>query len=136
MQAAGNATCGGSRFKAGRSDGRKNDSKNAKGMEMMTCSHGLIKGMASLAHAETYKHTHLKLLIASKYNATFFCNDVICKFFPLAENIARLFPEYEDFLRAVNEQEPFMSPFHGLAHDWPCRVINKLFIYRVLNSYL
>ena len=79
MQAAGNATCGGSRFKAGRSDGRKNDSKNAKGMEMMTCSHGLIKGMASLAHAETYKHTHLQLLIASKSNATFFCNDVIWK---------------------------------------------------------
>ena len=62
-QSVGNATCGGSKFKAaGRSDARRKDTKNAKGIEMMTCTHGVIKGMASLSHAETYKHTHLQQL--------------------------------------------------------------------------
>lgn len=122
LQSAGNATCGRSKFKAGRSNARRKDTKNAKGIEMMTCTHGVIKGMASLAHAETYKHTHLQQLKSVESGATFFCNDVVCKFKPFCEKIALMFPERKDFQRAAIAQKWFLSRFHGRAHSWDCRV--------------
>ena len=87
----------------------------------MTCSHGVIKGMASLTHAETYKHTHYQQLISVDSQAEIFCSDVACKYKPFSQKIARMFPERLDFQRA-GLQPIVLSRFHGLAHTWSCRV--------------
>ncbi|KAI9550780.1 hypothetical protein GHT06_004567 [Daphnia sinensis] len=87
-------------------------------------SREVIKRMASLAHAETYKHTHLQQLKSVESGAAYFCNDVVCKFKPFCEKITLKFPERKDFQRAATAQKWFLSRFHGRAHSWDCRVLH------------
>lgn len=117
-------SCGSSRFKAGRADSGKKNKLDITGLEVMSCTHGHIVYSANLFKGETYKHTHLQHLKSSSLEAEFFCNDVVCHYWPFAEKVANLFPEREDFSQAVNQQQWFLSRFHGQAHTWDCRVRN------------
>nr|CAH0108476.1 unnamed protein product [Daphnia galeata] len=51
---------------------------------------------------------------------TFFCNDVVCKYWPFAIKVGHLFPEYKQLTKGMI---PFLSRFHGLGHSWTCRVL-------------
>ncbi len=85
---------------------------------MMSCTHGTILHSANLFIGETYKHTHLQHIKAKQLNATFFCSDVICKYWSFAKKVATKFPTYGNLLT----MKPFLSRFHGKAHPWDCRV--------------
>lgn len=74
---------------------------------------------------ETYRHTHYMLQYAHKLGAKFFCNDVVCHFWPFAKKVAQKLPNIPEFSQSVNTIIPFLSPFHGLGHGWYCRVLQK-----------
>jgi Kyakuja-Dileera-Zisupton transposase len=88
----------------------------------MSCTHGHVVRCANLFKGETYKHTHDQHLESLRLGAKFFCNDVICKYWPFAVNVAKKFPERPEFSDAVTKQHWFLSRFHGRAHSWDCRV--------------
>ena len=111
--------CGASTFKAARPETARSKTLDITGLEMMSCSHGTILYSANMFKGETYKHTHLQHIFAHDFNAKFFCSDVICKYWPFAEKVGNKFPEYYSLTKRMIA---FLSPFHGRAHTWDCRV--------------
>ncbi len=102
---------------------------------MMSCTHGSVVYSANLFIGETFKHTHLQHLKSHKMGTKFFCNDVICKYWPYATKVANVFsnsnPEYK---KLTKEMKPFLSRFHGEGHPWHCRVQTYWYLIEHRNS--
>lgn len=122
-QDKGDDVCGSSAWKAARGDSYSKRNINITGLEMMSCTHGTVVYSANLFKGETYKHTYLQHLKAYEKGTKFFCNDVICKYWPFAVKVGNLFadsnPEYK---KLTQDMVPFLSRSHGLGHFWACRV--------------
>lgn len=91
------------------------------GLEMINGTHGTVVYSANLFKGETYKHTHLQHLKSYENGAKFFCNDIICKYWPFAIKVGHLFaddnPEYQ---KLTEDMVPFLLRFQG--HSWAYRV--------------
>nr|CAH0110781.1 unnamed protein product [Daphnia galeata] len=120
----GDDVCGSSAWKAARGNSSSKKNIDITGLEMMSCTHGTVVYSANLFKGETYKHTHLQHLKSYEKGTKFFCNDVICKYWPFAIKVGQLFadsnPEYQ---KLTEDMVPFLSRFHGLGHSWACRVL-------------
>ncbi|KAK4003721.1 hypothetical protein OUZ56_005476 [Daphnia magna] len=134
----GDDVCGSSAWKAARGDSYSKRNINITGLEMMSCTHGTVVYSANLFKGETYKHTYLQHLKAYEKGSKFFCNDIICKYWPFAVKVGNLFadsnPEYK---KLTQDMVPFLSRSHGLGHFWACRARCKTLLYgKKLQSML
>lgn len=123
-KAKGDDLCGSSTWKAAKGETSSKRNLDITGLEMMSCTHGTVVYSANLFKGETFKHTHLQHLKSHEMGTTFFCNDVVCKYWPFAIKVGHLFPEYQQLTKDVT---PFLSRFHGLGHSWTCRVYKHLY---------
>lgn len=112
--------CGLSNWKAAGEDSlRSKKNVDITGSVVTSCNHGSIVYSSNMFKGETFKHTHLQHIKAHEGQATFFCSDVVCKYWPFAEKVGQLFPEYAEL---TQDMQPFLSRFHGRGHSWDCRV--------------
>lgn len=68
---------------------------------------------------ETYRHV---LFLHSKIPSDFFCQDVVCKYFPFAEEIGKT-EGLEKFAEVTKNCTGFLSWWHGKTHSWPCQLL-------------
>ncbi|EFX66125.1 hypothetical protein DAPPUDRAFT_116662 [Daphnia pulex] len=116
----GDDLCGSSTWKAAKGETSSKRNLDITGLEMMSCTHGTVVYSANLFKGEIFKHTHLQHLKSHEMGTKFFCNDVVCKYWPFAIKVGHLFPEYQQLTK---DMKPFLSRFHGLGHSWTCRVL-------------
>lgn len=86
---------------------------------MGSCRHGVILGAANMDRGETYRHVHF---LHSKISCDFFCQDVVCKYFPFAEEIGKT-KGLERFAQVTQNYTGFLSRWHGKTHSWPRQLL-------------
>lgn len=59
------------------------------GIVMASCPHGCVLDAVDMCEGETFRHTLIPHLKLSKINCKFLVNDVICKYWPLAQFLAK-----------------------------------------------
>ena len=89
------------------------------GILMGSCRHGVILGAANMDRGETYRHVHF---LHSKIPGDFFCQDVVCKYFPFADEIGKT-EGLEQFAEVTKNCTGFLSRWHGKTHTWPCQLL-------------
>jgi hypothetical protein len=52
----------------------------------------------------------------------FFCQDVICRYWPWLQRLVKKFPDRDDLAKLLLSK-PFLSVMHAKSHDWACQVI-------------
>lgn len=124
-------TCGGATYKAGKSDaiGRKRLSET--GVVFCTCRHGYLLRAVDMFKGETYRHVHYLHDYAYRTGSKFICYDVICKYWPFAEDISEAI---EEFKFHTKKTYPFLSRWHGKTHAWYCQVSLKFVIFLLFLS--
>ena len=121
LQTKGNATCGGSTFKAGKSDSHSHSKKmDETGIVCMCCRHGLVLRAANIHRGETYRVIAFLQWWALQFGILFFCYDVICRYWPFAKKLGNIDCR---FACLTTMMKPFLSRFHGKAHAWSCQVL-------------
>ena len=85
-------------------------------MLMASCRHGVVLGAANMERGETYRHVHF---LHSKLPSKFFCQDVVCHYWPFAHDVGLKLPQYS---KLTSECSPLLSRWHGKTHSWPCQV--------------
>lgn len=110
--------CGGSIFKAARSDSSKFAKSDETGMVMAPCRHGVIFAAINLHQGETFIHTHFMHNLLKEMNCSYFCNDVVCRYIKFAKKVGEAFPEYH----SMAQMKVFLPRMHAKAHNWPCQV--------------
>ncbi|KAK4024213.1 hypothetical protein OUZ56_009600 [Daphnia magna] len=100
-KAKGDDLCGSSTWKAAKGETSSKRNLDITGLEMMSCTHGTVVYSANLFKGETFKHTHLQHLKSHEMGTKFFCNDVVCKYWPFAIKVGHLFPEYQQLTKDV-----------------------------------
>lgn len=66
-------------------------------------------------------------------NATFFCADIMCKYWPYLIKVCQACPE----LRNLLNMKPFLSVMHAKVHGIKCEVFHtNVFILPLLNVML
>ncbi|KAK4021624.1 hypothetical protein OUZ56_003535 [Daphnia magna] len=126
----GKDTCGDSAYTAGRLESNRKKNMDQTGVLMGSCRHGVILGAANMDRGETYRHVHF---LNSKISCDFFCQDVVCKYFPFAEEIGKTkglerFAQYLGKIRRLGEfhaQVKFGERPHPL-HPTPTRPYQPL----------
>ena len=120
FQTKGNATCGGSTFKARKSDSHSHSKKmDETGIVCMCCRHGLVLRAANIHRGETYRVIAFLQWWALQFGILFFCYDVICRYWPFAKKLGNINAR---FACLTTKMKPFLSRFHGKAHAWSCQV--------------
>ncbi|XP_045024594.1 uncharacterized protein LOC123469605 [Daphnia magna] len=115
----GKDTCGDSAYTAGRLESNRKKNMDQTGVLMGSCRHGVILGAANMDRGETYRHVHF---LNSKISCDFFCQDVVCKYFPFAEEIGKT-KGLERFAKVTQNCTGFLSRWHGKTHSWPCQLL-------------
>lgn len=85
----------------------------------MTCGHGVLIQGADMNKGESYRHVHFLHDVALNMGAEILCYDVICNYWPFAQDLAKKVP---DFQKHVTTMKPFLSRFHGNTHELFCQV--------------
>ena len=121
IQFHGHGTCGASTFKAGKSDSSSSSYKklDETGLISICCRHGTILRMANMYKGETYRIVAYLHNFAANIKTKFFCYDVICRYWPFVQKLGRI---NSIFKRLSDRMLPFLSRFHGKAHQWLCQV--------------
>jgi len=72
-----------------------------------------------MRESETFRDTMTAYIKCKEFNAQFFNNDVICQYWPFAETIGLLLPQYQTL---AEDMRPFLSRVHAQAHGCYCQV--------------
>ena len=72
---------------------------------------------------EIYPYSLLLQQYMSKHNVQFFCQDIICKYWPWVQRLLADLPT-DHRLHKVATQKPFLSVMHSKAHSWSCQVLS------------
>lgn len=99
----------------------------------MCCRHGITLRAANMFRGETYRIIAFLHAFALKSKVLFFCYDVICRYWPFAQKLGQKNPNFAEFTTLM---KPFLSRFHGKAHEWICQVILLLNWGRLVNRYV
>ncbi|XP_032366186.1 uncharacterized protein LOC116684918 [Etheostoma spectabile] len=116
---AGRSNCGGE-WSAARETSQRSSSKvDETGLELAVCRHGVLLAALNMFRGEIFAYPmFLQQLLASKHDVTFFCMDVVCKYWPYLQRISTNCPE----LQPLQNMRPFLSVVHAKAHDFKCEV--------------
>lgn len=74
----------------------------------------------------------LQQLLAPRHDITFFCMDVVCKYWPYLQRVSTNCPE----LQPLQNMRPFLSVVHAKAHDFKCEVGIIQYMYCNVNKWL
>ncbi|KAF3842716.1 hypothetical protein F7725_001565, partial [Dissostichus mawsoni] len=90
-----------------------------EGLQIAVCRHGILLQGLNHYRGEIYAYPmFLQKELAEVANATFFCMDVACRYWPYLEKMAAKLPE----LQPLTEMKPFLSVMHAKAHTGKCEV--------------
>ena len=96
------------------------------GIAMTCCRHQSINGAANTKAGESYRIIHFLQYKLWQMGFKYFCYDVVCKYQPFAEDVARYLTEFKQM---VEDQVGVLSVFHGRTHQKKCYVSNTFYIY-------
>ncbi|XP_062305469.1 uncharacterized protein LOC134009792 isoform X1 [Osmerus eperlanus] len=114
----GKGVCGGAEFAAAKEISRKSSSKlDEEGIELAVCRHGTILRGLNMFRGEIYAYA-LYLQKELGNTATFFCTDLMCKYWPYLQKVCRVCPELQHLLG----MKPFLSVLHAKAHGMKCEI--------------
>ncbi|XP_034082874.1 uncharacterized protein LOC117553162 isoform X1 [Gymnodraco acuticeps] len=117
---SGRDVCGPATFTACRETSHKSRAKvDEEGLQIAVCRHGILLQGLNHYRGEIYAYPmFLQKELAEVANATFFCMDVACRYWPYLEKMAAKLPE----LQPLTEIKPFLSVMHAKAHTGKCEV--------------
>ncbi|XP_043242318.1 uncharacterized protein LOC122391992 isoform X2 [Amphibalanus amphitrite] len=111
--------CGTSLWAAARNNPGLPSSKRTQdetGLVAATCRHSVVLGGVNMYRGEQFAYGHYLHQTLFK-NACFFASDVVCKYWPWAQRVARVFPEY-----SLGDTQPFLSVMHASGHAYYCQI--------------
>lgn len=112
--------CGGSVFKAAREDSVKPKKYDESGLVVSSCKHCIVGCAINMFEGESFTHAAYMHNEAKKSKASFFCYDVVCKYWEwMANKVSKNFTEYRGLTK---EMGGFLPIMHSKAHHWPCQV--------------
>ncbi|XP_041954229.1 uncharacterized protein LOC121713601 [Alosa sapidissima] len=113
-------TCGVSRFKACKEASKKSTSKiDEEGLQVAVCRHGILLRGLNHYRGEIYAYPmFLQKELGERANVTFFCMDVVCRYWPYLSKVVVEFPS----LQPLMHMRPFLSVMHAKAHTAKCEV--------------
>ena len=113
--------CGNSKFLAMKEVSSLFKNLDTAGIVMASCPHGSVIDAVDMCEGETFQHTLIPHLKLSKMNCEFLVNDVICKYWPFAQFLAKeLKGEYSSL---TTNMQGFLSRLHGQCHGWDCKIL-------------
>ncbi|XP_067301005.1 uncharacterized protein [Pseudorasbora parva] len=115
----GKGVCGSAEFAAAKEFSRKTSSKlDEEGIEVAVCRHGVLLKALNMFRGEIYAYPlYLQKELCTE-NATFFCADIMCKYWPYLIKVCQACPE----LRNLLNMKPFLSVMHAKVHGIKCEI--------------
>ena len=112
--------CGKSHWKAARETAKKSGSKvDEEGVEVAVCRHGILFKALNMFRGEIYAYPlFLQKEVSLGHNITFFCTDIMCKYYPYLQKVCEAFPDLVPLL----QMKPFLSVMHAKGHSGKCEV--------------
>ena len=90
------------------------------GLCLSCCRHCILLKALNMKQGEIFSYPmFLQVSLMKEQSVQFFCQDVICRYWPWLERTVAKHPQYNNLLTS----KPFLSVMHGKAHDWSCQVI-------------
>ncbi|XP_039528960.1 uncharacterized protein LOC120480078 isoform X1 [Pimephales promelas] len=120
-RADNSGTCGVSRFRASKEMSKKSSSKiDEEGIQVAVCRHGiLLRGLDHYRGEVFADPMFLQKQLSERANVTFFCMDVVCRYWQ--PYLSKATEESSD-LQPLMEMRPFLSVMHAKAHTAKCEV--------------
>ncbi|XP_056602289.1 uncharacterized protein LOC130419507 isoform X2 [Triplophysa dalaica] len=117
--APGKGVCGSAEFAAAKESSRKSSSRlDEEGIEVAVCRHGVLLRALNMFRGEIYAYPLYLHKELCTENVTFFCADIMCKYWPYLIKVCRVCPE----LRNLLHQKPFLSVMHAKVHGIKCEI--------------
>ena len=111
--------CGQSHWRAAKTNSKSMKKLDDTGLCLTCCRHCVLVKAINMKQGEIFAYPmFLQQHIMNKTTIGYFCQDVICRYWPWLERMASKQEEYKDLLKT----KPFLSVMHGKAHDWSCQV--------------
>ncbi|XP_073731715.1 uncharacterized protein [Misgurnus anguillicaudatus] len=115
----GKGVCGAAEFAAAKEFSRKTSSKlDEEGVEVAVCRHGVLLRALNMFRGEIYAYPLYFQKELCTENATFFCADIMCKYWPYLIKVCQACPE----LRHLLNMKPFLSVMHAKVHGIKCEI--------------
>ncbi|XP_063076858.1 uncharacterized protein LOC134466889 [Engraulis encrasicolus] len=114
----GKAYCGSAQFTAARERASKNPKQDEEGVEVAVCRHGVLLRGLNMFRGEVYAYPMFLQKDLASSNPTFFCSDVMCRYWPYLESVSNSLPA----LKPLLDMKPLLSVMHARAHDGPCEL--------------
>ncbi|XP_057186021.1 uncharacterized protein LOC130551973 isoform X2 [Triplophysa rosa] len=115
----GKGVCGSAEFTASKEFSRKTSSKlDEEGIEVGVCRHGVLLRALNMFRGEIYAYPLYLQKELWTENATFFCADIMCKYWPYLKKVCQACPE----LRHLLNMKPFLSVMHAKVHGVKCEI--------------
>ncbi|EFX63727.1 hypothetical protein DAPPUDRAFT_267839 [Daphnia pulex] len=113
--------CGNSEFLAMKEVSSRFKNLDTAGIVMASCPHGSVLDAVDMYEGETFRHTLIPHLKLSKLNCKFLVNDVICKYWPFAQFLAKELKG--GYTHLTTNMQGFFSRPHRQCHGWDCQVL-------------
>ncbi|CAM4571392.1 unnamed protein product [Leuciscus chuanchicus] len=113
----GKGVCGSAEFAAAKEFSRKTSSKlDEEGIEVAVCRHGVLLRALNMFRGEIFAcPLYLQKELCTE---TFFCADIMCKYWPYLIKVCQACPE----LRNLLNMKPFLSVMHAKVHGIKCEI--------------
>ena len=99
-------------------------SQDETGLIVATCRHSVVLGGVNMYRGEAYAYSHF--LHQTRFpRVQFYASDIVCKYWPWAQRVSRLWPEYD-----TSNSEPFLSVMHATGHAYYCQVCEFASFFR------
>lgn len=88
-------------------------------MEVAVCRHNILLKGLNMQRGEIFAYPmFLQKEVASKTNCRFFCTDIMCRYWPYLQKVAKVVP----CMQQLTEMKPFLSVMHAKGHSTSCEV--------------
>lgn len=130
-QVHGRGVCGKSRWAAARESSNKNPKVDEEGLEVAVCRHSFLLKALNMYRGEIFAYPlYLQKELAARTTCTYFCTDVMCRYWPYLHKVVKALPEIQNLL----QMKPFLSVMHAKGHATKCEVI-LIFFDHILQQY-
>lgn len=114
------AVCGTSHWMAAKTSSKRMGKLAETGLYLASCRHQLLLKAVNMFQGEIFAYPlYIQDILHKESPIEFFCQDVICKYWPWLHRMSLKMPEFSCL---YHETSPFLSVMHGKAHSWTCQV--------------
>ncbi len=107
------------------------------GLCLACCRHCILLASINMKRGEIYAYPlFVQAILRRSMNINFFCQDVICKFWPYLTDVVIKSGAEDSPLKPLEDMRPFLSVMHGKTHDLPCQVGIKYLGYIKKHSFI